>query len=316
MRDKGRAALAAGYAAGAALIARAAREGDAESQLEVARWRLWGLHGARDFAAAHRLLLSASARGYAPAKLQRALLLGNGTGVSRDWRAASALVAEAAAKDPDAAGQAALLASMRLTDAGDPAVVPGARRRLSDRPDVEIVEGLLSPQECAWIARKAEPLARPSLVTDERTGERVLHPVRRSDGMNFGPPDEDLVIQAVLRRVAAASGTDPACGEPLHVLRYGVGHEYRPHFDVLPGEDNQRDVTVLLWLNAGYEGGETVFTETGLTVRGLPGDALIFRNLDADGRPEPLARHAGRPVVSGVKRLASRWIRQRPFSPW
>jgi prolyl 4-hydroxylase len=43
------------------------------------------------------------------------------------------------------------------------------------------------------------------------------------------------------------------------------------------------------------------------------GDALLFRNADADGRPDPLALHSGLPVTRGVKYLASRWIRAEPF---
>lgn len=317
LAERGLAAFQAGdEAKGVQLIGRAAREGDANAQLRVARWRLWGLHGPRDFRAAHRLLNAAAAKGNAEAKTQRAVLLGNGTGAVRDWGAAMRLLDEAALRDPDAAAQRDRLAAMRLTADGDPVEPPGVRRPLSERPAVEMIEGLFGREECDWIVRKSEPLVKPSLVTDERTGQRVLHPVRRSEGMNFGPPIEDLVVQALVRRLAAASGTDVACGEPLYVLRYGPGHEYRPHFDVLPGEENQREVTILVWLNEGYQGGETVFTETGLTVRGLTGDALVFRNLDADGRPDPLARHAGAPVTAGVKRLASRWIRCRPFSPW
>jgi prolyl 4-hydroxylase len=47
-------------------------------------------------------------------------------------------------------------------------------------------------------------------------------------------------------------------------------------------------------------------------VKGGRGDALLFRNALADGRPDPESRHAGRPVSGGEKLIASRWIRQRP----
>jgi len=50
-------------------------------------------------------------------------------------------------------------------------------------------------------------------------------------------------------------------------------------------------------------------------VKGSTGDALIFRNVDASGRPDPAARHAGLPVIRGEKLIASRWIRERPLDP-
>ncbi len=104
-------------------------------------------------------------------------------------------------------------------------------------------------------------------------------------------------------------------GEPLQVLRYAPGQEYRPHFDAIDRADNQRVLTFLVYLNDGYEGGETRFLHSGLTVKGKKGDGLLFRNAGQDGRPDPNSQHAGLPVTSGEKFLASRWIRQRALDP-
>jgi prolyl 4-hydroxylase len=73
---------------------------------------------------------------------------------------------------------------------------------------------------------------------------------------------------------------------------------------------------VLVYLNQGYAGGETEFELAGLTFAGGEGDALLFRNVDDSGQPDPATRHAGLPVTSGTKWLATRWIRQRPYHPW
>jgi prolyl 4-hydroxylase len=43
---------------------------------------------------------------------------------------------------------------------------------------------------------------------------------------------------------------------------------------------------------------------------------LMFENVAADGRPDRRSRHAGRPVLSGTKWLATRWIRSAPYDPW
>jgi prolyl 4-hydroxylase len=40
----------------------------------------------------------------------------------------------------------------------------------------------------------------------------------------------------------------------------------------------------------------------------------MFSNVDADGRPDPLSEHAGLPVTSGTKLIASRWIREEDFA--
>ena len=113
--------------------------------------------------------------------------------------------------------------------------------------------------------------------------------------------------------LSAASQTAPEQGEPLQILRYQVGGQYKPHFDSIPGFKNQRAYTMLVWLNEEYEGGETWFNAPKLALKGVPGDAVLFRNVRADGRRDPLSAHAGLPVKSGEKLIASKWIRQRAF---
>jgi prolyl 4-hydroxylase len=162
-------------------------------------------------------------------------------------------------------------------------------------------------------------MLEPAVVVDPASGRFVTHPVRTSHGAVVGPARETLVIQAINRRLAAASGTDVRQGEPLTVLRYAPGQQYRPHHDALPlqvARGNQRVLTMLAYLNAGYEGGATRFMGSGLEVRGGPGDVLLFANVKADGAPDPAAQHAGLPVTRGVKWLATRWVRQAPYDPW
>jgi prolyl 4-hydroxylase len=72
---------------------------------------------------------------------------------------------------------------------------------------------------------------------------------------------------------------------------------------------------MLVWLNEDYQGGETHFPTAGLRLKGRRGDALLFRNTGPDGRRDPASGHAGLPVASGEKLIASRWIRERPFEP-
>jgi prolyl 4-hydroxylase len=159
------------------------------------------------------------------------------------------------------------------------------------------------------------PMLRPSVVVDPQTGKQVPNAVRTSSAAAFPFVDENLAIHALNRRLAAASGTDVRSGEPLQVLHYAPGERYHEHSDALPGvaPDQQRVLTFLVYLNEDYEGGETSFPAAGLKVRGRTGDGLLFRNASPDGRPDERALHAGLPVTSGVKHLASRWIRAAPL---
>jgi prolyl 4-hydroxylase len=192
---------------------------------------------------------------------------------------------------------------------------PPAGEVVSEAPHVVLFRGLLSAAECRYLIDAATPMLAPSVVVDAATGRQRPDPVRISDGVGFTLPLENPAVHALNRRLAAASGTDVAQGEPLQVLRYRPGGEYKPHFDAIPGFANQRILTMIVWLNQGYDGGETMFAKTGMKLRGATGDALLFRNARADGTRDPDAGHAGLPVTAGEKLIASRWIRARPFEP-
>src|SRR6185503_19066481 len=128
--------------------------------------------------------------------------------------------------------------------------------------------GLFSAAECAYLAAAAAPMLEPAVVIEPGTGRQVRDPVRVCDSAGFPWPLENPAVHALNRRLAAASGSAPEQGEPLQVLRYRPGGEYRPHFDAIPGFANQRVATLIVWLNEDYEGGETDFPTPGLRLKG------------------------------------------------
>jgi prolyl 4-hydroxylase len=190
---------------------------------------------------------------------------------------------------------------------------PPAGELIGEAPHLTLFRGLFSKAECLYLIEAATPMLAPAVVVDAATGRQRPDPARISDGVGFTLPLENPAVHALGRRIAAASGTKVAQGEPLQILRYRPGGEYKPHFDAIPGFANQRILTMLVWLNEDYEGGETMFMKTGAKLKGGIGDALLFRNALADGRRDPDSGHAGLPVTRGEKLIASRWIRARPF---
>ncbi len=285
---------------------------DRDAWFLLGTWRLSGSPIPRDLAAAREAFGRAGQLGHPDGRRVYTNFLAQGTGGPRDWPAALALLRERAETEPDAAEEMSLIAAMDLDAAGRPRTLPAPQIR-STRPDVRTFTGFMTATECAFLMRVAEPAMEPALTVHPQTGQLVRHPVRTSDSAAFPLAFETPAIHAINQRIAAVTGTSALQGEPIQVLRYAVGQEYRPHSDALPNDPNQRIATLLVYLNDGYEGGETAFVHTGLSVRGAQGEALFFRNVDAAGRPDPLATHAGLPIRRGSKFIASRWIRARPL---
>lgn len=296
-----------------ALLQQALEAGDALAVATLAEWRLTGQVIRRDLAQARDLYGRAAQLGLDAAQPVHIALLANGAGgAGRHWRQALALLSAQGARDPWAQRQAGLLHDMALTEAGDPADLP-PRRTLSEAPRVGGFAAFLTPVECRYLIDLATPRMQPSVVIHPNTGQMLRDPIRTAKAAHFPFVSEDPALHAINRRIAAATGTAYEQGEPLQVLRYDPGDEYKLHVDTLPGGDNQRVITFLVALNSDYEGGETSFPHIGIRWRGAIGEALQFDNVDARGAPEPRLQHAGKPVLRGTKYLLSKWIRAKPL---
>lgn len=290
------------------LIDAGCARGDGDALAMRALWRVEGRLVPRDLPAARADL--AAANTISAARILAGFLAA-GVGGARDWAGALAMLDDWAARDPIAAQQRALIAAMAIDAKGDPLDLP-APQPLSDSPMIVALPGLLTAPECDLLATLSDRRLRPALIFHEGQKRFVADPVRDSDAAGFPIVSESPAIHAINRRLAAASGTTVEQGETLQVLRYRPGQQYRPHLDAVPGLTNQRSLTLLVYLNDAYDGGETHFTRLPLTHRGRKGDGLLFANTLPDDRPDPMSEHAGLPVQSGTKLIASRWIRQRP----
>lgn len=290
-----------------AIIERLAAQGEPEALFTLADLHWRGGPVKQDFARGRELFGRASDAGHPMALRAYTNLLASGIAGSADWQGAMRRLREEARSDTRRAQMLSLIEAMDLDEQGDPGSVP-AGRRLSAIPQVTLFQGAFSPAECDFLMLVAEPTYEGSLVKGD-WGD-VRNEVRTSDGSTIHWLIEDPAIHAINRRLAALSGTKVEQGEALQILRYRPGQQYYPHVDWL-GEENARILTALIYLNDNYGGGETAFVKTGLKVKGRKGDALVFSSVRGDGEFEPLSEHAGLPVTSGAKYLASRWIRAR-----
>jgi prolyl 4-hydroxylase len=282
--------------------------------MELALWYFTGEFVPQDLAAARQGFRRAGEAGHADAELIYISFLASGTGGAAEWDQAVSLLRRCSARMPLAEREIRLIEAMNLDRRGKPQRL-GEREPLSTSPQAWLLRNFLTANECEYLIDVCEPRFRPSLVVDPNTGRHVPHPVRLSDGASFPWISETPFIHALNLRIAAATETEVSAGEPLQVLRYRPGQEFKPHHDADYGDPNPRIWTMLVYLNEDYTGGETEFVPSGLRVKGRKGDALLFRSINDNGQVDPSATHAGTPVKTGAKYIASRWIRQRTFGP-
>lgn len=197
--------------------------------------------------------------------------------------------------------------------------LPAAEPR-SEQPRIVVVPGLLSAEECIYVALKGLPMLRPARIVG-RDGQSTVDAIRSNETAKLGLLEADVVVQSIDLRVAAALGHPAENGEGFALLRYQVGQQYLPHCDWIDPEREatradldrwgQRVATCVVYLNDSFEGGATAFPELGLEFRGGVGDAFVWDNVRPDGAVDPLTLHAGRPPTQGMKYLLSKWMRDR-----
>ncbi len=314
----------------AALLGQAAEAGHVGAMSLLGGQLLSGRGAAPDPVMGARLIMAAAERGGGYACALAAVLLASGIG-GADWpRALDHLQRAAELGYPPAQDQLRLLAGAGGEDWA------GLRRSvnlqawrtapkpevLSKAPRIQAFEALLPPEVCDWLIARARERLGPAQVYDPSTGGPLRTTARRNSAADFALVDTDMVQLAVRERVGAATGLTVDGMQGPQILHYAVGETFTPHHDYLdprldgPARDmairGQRVATCLVYLNADLEGGETDFPELGLRYRGGCGDALVFFNVDEQGRPDPRTLHAGLPPTAGEKWALSQWCHDRP----
>lgn len=191
------------------------------------------------------------------------------------------------------------------------------------RPHVVLFENVLTADECDQLVAEARPrLQRAGVVDSQRGGSKIDE--RRTSELTVVDRGATPLVACIDARITRITGVPLARGEPLQVMRYGVGAEYQPHYDYFdlgrPGQaallrnGGQRVSSLVIYLNDVEAGGETVFPRCGLSVSPRKGSAVYFAYTDAQSRTDPLSFHAGAPVLRGEKWIATRWMRESAFS--
>jgi prolyl 4-hydroxylase len=264
----------------------------------------------------------AAARGEPEAVAFSAVLAALGAGEPADWTVAVERLRRAAALGSDfARRQLAVLEPEGAPFDLGAWLQPAERERRLRTPRINTVAGLVSPRVCQWLIGRATGRLSRAAVFDVASGQARVEDARSNSAFEFELADLDVVLLLVRARIAATVGTVTGALETTQILHYAPGQAFGPHFDFLDPSASgfaseierrgQRVATALVYLNDDYVGGETEFPRAGLRFKGRAGEALMFANVDVDGRPDELSLHAGCPTVSGEKWVLSQWIRDR-----
>lgn len=292
---------------GISLLQDAVGLGGAEAAERLAIIAVSGIAGAPDWQAALRLLGLAAERGWTPALSQLEVL----ASMSRDAAGAShAIVAARTAGE--------LLAAIDLKEL----LKPGAGNVVHADPHIRSFPNFLNDSACDWLINRARPRLTRALVYDVVSQTSFADSSRTNSYAVFNRMEADMVQLMIQARMSVACGQPISHMEAPTVLHYAIGEEIGNHYDFVDpakpsyAEDvrrfGHRVITFLIYLNEGYQGGETQFPKLGVSHSGRRGEGLFFVNVLPDDQADVRTLHGGRPPIAREKWVFSQFIRNRP----
>lgn len=194
---------------------------------------------------------------------------------------------------------------------------PRAYRIDTNRVDIWAIADFLSAEECTALMAMIDRTAVPSKVLDHGTTE--IWRTSSSGDVERNDP----FVHALESRIDKLLGIPHLFGETMQGQRYQEGQEFKYHLDLFwtradywPEESQrggQRSITAMCYLNDVEQGGETAFTNIGISVPPQRGTLLVWNNSLPDGNPNEATMHAGSPVIKGTKYVITKWYRTRKW---
>jgi predicted 2-oxoglutarate/Fe(II)-dependent dioxygenase YbiX len=161
-----------------------------------------------------------------------------------------------------------------------------------------IVPNFLTKEECVGFIEFAEQQGfEEALVNTRGKGQVMLKDMRDNDRYVFQARDLatqlwDLVKEHVPSEV---EGWDAkGLNEQFRIYRYKDGQQFKVHPDgaFKRNENEHSKITIIIYLNEGFTGGETEFVMPHEVIEPLSGTLLLFSHKQL---------HKGNPVLEGTK---------------
>ena len=177
---------------------------------------------------------------------------------------------------------------------------------------IHIVEGFLNPEQCRQLAAAADSATGRRFTQPDGQGGRIDDLQRATEWVDFRDTHQqaldDLMARALEEQIIPTEGCEIAWYEEPQLLRYTSGGYYLHHSDAWQLVPEQRawrkvvdrDISVLIYLNDGFEGGELEFKRFAYRLRPRAGMLVWF---PSDVRYE----HMAMPVTAGRRSVVVSW---------
>jgi prolyl 4-hydroxylase len=182
----------------------------------------------------------------------------------------------------------------------------------------QVYPNIISEDEARYILEKSKDNFKDSEILSGYESS-----IRKSK--NTWISRDDPIVKNIIQRVCNIDNIPFDNAEDLQVVKYQPNGYYKEHNDSCC-EDNEyckefltrggnRIVTMLIYLNDGFEGGATKFTKMNKEIKPDKYSGILFYSMNKNkDKCHSLSMHAGLPITSGEKYVANVWLRESKFT--
>lgn len=167
---------------------------------------------------------------------------------------------------------------------------------------VHTIPYVLTRKQCENIRNDALLYLKPSKVYN--VPDKYQDLIRSSTSCTILNEDT-LLIQSIASKL---SGYPIDNIEPVQIVRYEEGQGFSEHYDTDKDSiSSTRVATFMIYLNEGFIGGETEFTQIKKLITPEIGMGVFWWNTSG-GELIQESKHKGRYIISGTKWIINTWV--------
>lgn len=186
-------------------------------------------------------------------------------------------------------------------------------------PRLTLLGDFVNLKECNHLIKVARPTLYRSMVVVNglQRGKTSIKSYVRTSAEATIQKTRDATVMGVYERLSRITGWPIQQMEDMQIIRYEKAEDFTPHYDYLNDsievdeipkhEIDYRVATAIIYLNAPNAGGCTSFVDIEADIYPQQGNILIFSYPEQDATS--LTMHAGTPVISGVKWIATIFLK-------
>jgi prolyl 4-hydroxylase len=185
------------------------------------------------------------------------------------------------------------------------------------------IPNILSNAECDQLIAFSKGEMKQSDVLNYGESPRQIDENHRKSKHAWFSDDSHPIIEKIAKYTANISGLPIENQENIQVVKYEKGGKFNAHYDACIYEDKtfcnkinkkagERKLTLIIYLNDDFEGGETEFPELKLKIKPVKGKGILFHNTDDNQVIHKKSIHKGNEVL-GEKWICNKWVH---FGKW